>query len=65
MFPGVASGPLVGDRNARWVLDFLHDQGIAVVDYSLGGSSYRKVSWTVGTGEPFVENVSIEQGGFQ
>lgn len=65
MFPGVASGPLVGDRNAQWVLDFLHDQGIAVVDYSLGGTSYRKVSWTVGQGEPFVENVSIEQGGFQ
>lgn len=65
MFPGVVSGPLVGDRNAQWVWDFLHDQGIAVVDYSLGGTSYRKVSWTVGHGEPCVENVSIEQGGFQ
>lgn len=65
MFPGVVSGPLVGDRNAQWVLDFLHDQGIAVGDYSLGGTSYRKVCWTVGHGEPQVENVSIEQGGFQ
>ena len=65
MFPGIASGPLVGDRNAQWVWDFLHDHGIAVVDYSLGGTSYRKVSWTVGHSEPSVENVSIEQGGFQ
>ena len=65
MFPGIASGPLVGDRNAQWVWDFLHAQEIAVVDYSLGGTSYRKVSWTVGHSEPFVENVSIEQGGFQ
>ncbi|TXH87519.1 MAG: hypothetical protein E6Q78_14245 [Rhodoferax sp.] len=65
MFPGIASGPQVGDRNAQWVWDFLHDHGIAVVDYSLGGTSYRKVSWTVGTSEPSVENVSIEQGGFQ
>lgn len=65
MFPGLANGPLVGDRNAQWVLDYLHDQGIVVVDYSLGGTSYRKVGWTVGQGEPRVENVSIEQGGFQ
>lgn len=65
MFPGIASGPLVGDRNAQWVWDFLHDREIAVVDYSLGGTSYRKVSWTVGHSEPCVENVSIEQGGFQ
>lgn len=65
MFPGMANDQLVGDRNAQWVWDFLHDQGIAVIDYSLGGASYRKVSWMVGHTEPSVENVLIEQGGFQ
>jgi chemotaxis protein CheD len=65
MFPGIVSGASVGDRNARWVMDFLADHGIDVVEYSLGGTSYRKVSWTVGRTEPKVENVSIEQGGFQ
>lgn len=65
MFPGIVNGPSVGDRNAQWVMDFLTDCGIDVVEYSLGGTSYRKVSWTVGRTEPKVENVSIEQGGFQ
>ena len=65
MFPSIVSGPSVGDRNAQWVMDFLIDQGVEVVEYSLGGTSYRKVSWTVGRADPVVENVSIEQGGFQ
>lgn len=65
MFPGITSGPQVGDRNGQWVMEFLADHGIAVVDYSLGGTSYRKVSWVVGRAEPQVEDVSIEQGRFQ
>lgn len=50
----------VGVNNVEWVLDFLHDQGIAVVDHCLGGNGYRKVSWTVGFGEPLVETVFSE-----
>lgn len=65
MFPGIVSGTSVGDRNAQWVMEFLEDHGIHVVDVSLGGTSYRKVSWRVGAAEPKVDNVSIEQGGFQ
>ncbi len=65
MFPGIATGPLVGDRNADWALDFLAHHGIVVVGSSLGGASYRKVSWTVGRNEPVVEHVAMEQGGFQ
>ena len=65
MFPGIVSGPSVGDRNAQWVLDFLADHGIEVVEHSLGGASYRKLSWTVGRAAPMVENVAIEQGGFE
>lgn len=65
MFPGIVTGTLVGDRNVQWVLEFLNQQGIAVVGQSLGGTSYRKVRWVVGQGEPRVENASIEQGGFQ
>jgi len=65
MFPGIVTGASVGDRNAQWAMDFLHDFGIEVLAYSLGGTWYRKVSWVVGRAQPQVENVSIEQGGYQ
>ena len=61
MFPQLFNRVHVGVNNAEWVLDFLHDHGIAVVDYCLGGNGYRKVSWTVGSGEPVVETVFSEQ----
>lgn len=63
MFPGIAEGPLVGERNVQWVLAFLHAQGIAVVDQDVGGCTYRKVSWQVGRDLPHVDPVSVEQGG--
>lgn len=57
MFPQMFSTTHVGAKNAEWVLDYLHDCGIVVVDEHLGGSGYRKVSWTVGREAPVVENV--------
>jgi chemotaxis protein CheD len=62
MFPHIFSLKHVGLSNAQWVLDFLSDNSIEVVDHCLGGSGYRKVSWTVGSGEPVVETVFSEQG---
>lgn len=65
MFPDIVSGVSEGDRNVQWAMDFLSDHGIAVVESSLGGTSYRKVSWRVGGASPTVINASNNSGGFQ
>lgn len=57
MFPQLISTTHVGANNANWVLDYLHDCGIVVVDENVGGIGYRKVAWTVGRTAPFVETV--------
>jgi chemotaxis protein CheD len=62
MFPQIFNARNVGVSNADWVLDFLHAQGIGIVDQELGGNGYRKVSWTVGVQDPLVETVFAEQG---
>jgi len=61
MFPKIFSNRHVGASNGDWALDFLNAQGIVVIDQSLGGNGYRKVSWTVGGSEPMVETVFAEQ----
>lgn len=62
MFPQFLNPRHVGASNADWTLNFLSDQGIPVIDHSLGGHGYRKVSWTVGPSEPVVEIVVTQQG---
>jgi chemotaxis protein CheD len=62
MFPQFFSARNVGTSNAEWVTGYLNEQGIAVLDQSLGGTGYRKVSWTVGPVKPLVETVFPEQG---
>lgn len=62
MFPALSSKQPVGNSNVDWVLDYLHAKDIPVVDHCLGGNVYRKVSWTVGPGEPLVETEFPEQG---
>lgn len=62
MFPQMFSTTHVGINNANWVLDYLHDCGIAVIDESLGGNGYRKVAWTVGREMPVVETVPTSMG---
>lgn len=57
MFPEFIVKRHVGENNVEWVLNFLHAQGIPVVDQCLGGNGYRKIFWTVGTAEPLVETV--------
>jgi chemotaxis protein CheD len=62
MFPQLFGGTHVGSSNANWALDFLEHHRIHVLDHSLTGNGYRKVSWTVGPDEPLVETVFTEQG---
>lgn len=60
MFPHLLTADNVGAKNARWVMRYLHEHGIEVVDYSLEGAGYRKVSWTVGKTDPLVEMVMVQ-----
>ena len=62
MFPQMFTTTHVGANNANWVMNYLHDCGITVVDESLGGNGYRKVAWTVGRDMPVVETVSSDMG---
>ena len=62
MFPQLFRDKHVGISNAEWVLHYLDTHGVAVLDQSLGGTGYRKVSWTVGQQAPVVETVFPEQG---
>ena len=62
MFPALFAKRHIGQNNVQWVLDYLHDRGMPVVDHCLAGSGYRKVSWTVGPAEPIVDMVFAEQG---
>jgi chemotaxis protein CheD len=63
MFPQLAQKNHVGAKNAEWVLDYLYDCGIKVVEHDVGGSTYRKVAWTVGRGVPVVEAVRTDLPG--
>jgi chemotaxis protein CheD len=60
MFPQLFRDKHVGASNVDWALDYLDHHQISVLDQSLGGNGYRKVSWTIGTTEPLVETVFAE-----
>lgn len=60
MFPQLFSTTHVGAKNAEWVLDYLYDCGINVVEQDIGGSTYRKLAWTVGRTKPEVEAVRTD-----
>ncbi|GAB4215504.1 MAG: chemoreceptor glutamine deamidase CheD [Rhodoferax sp.] len=57
MFPKLFTHHHVGANNAEWVLGYLAHHKIALVHQDLGGAGYRKLSWTVGAGEPKVETL--------
>ena len=59
MFPALFKGSHVGDNNARWALAALADDGIPVLLHDVGGSAYRRLGWTVGSGAPQVTAVQI------
>jgi len=59
MFPALVTQSHVGDANARWALDSLARDGVKVLHHDLGGSAYRRLSWTVGTDMPQVTAVQV------
>ena len=60
MFPQFSARRHVGTSNVDWVLDYLDEHAIPVLNQCLGGHGYRKVSWIVGVAEPVVEIVFPE-----
>lgn len=59
MFPALVEGPHIGEKNAQWVLSRLGRDRVRVLVQDLGGSAYRRLSWTVGPQPPSVEAVSV------
>jgi chemotaxis protein CheD len=59
MFPGLVRDGHVGDANARWALDALAEDGIRVLLDDLGGTAYRRLTWTVGADLPQVTAVPV------
>lgn len=60
MFPAqYEEGPHVGAHNVRWVLDTLESEGIRVLLCDVGGTTYRRMTWTVGVEAPEVKAVDI------
>ena len=59
MFPALVTQSPVGMANAQWALDALADAGIEVVGKDLGGTTYRRLGWTVGPEQPQVTAIPI------
>lgn len=59
MFPALFRERHVGDANACWALQALACDGIRVVDHDVGGIAYRRLAWTVGSGQPQVVAVDV------
>jgi chemotaxis protein CheD len=59
MFPQLYATSHVGEDNADWALQALAEEGIRVLAWDLGGSSYRRLAWTVGAGAPEVTATAI------
>lgn len=59
MFPGQSGASDVGANNAQWVLEALALDGIRVLHQDVGGTAYRRLSWTVGLEAPRVTAVPV------
>ncbi|MEY3252336.1 MAG: hypothetical protein RL227_1309 [Pseudomonadota bacterium] len=59
MFPDQFNERHVGASNARWALHAMATDGLRVLHHDLGGTSYRKLAWTVGPGAPEVTAVPV------
>ena len=59
MFPSLFMDSHVGADNARWALDALAGDRIQVLLHDVGGSAYRRLGWTVGSGAPQVTAVQV------
>jgi chemotaxis protein CheD len=63
MFPDRVADGGVGSRNVQWVMRFLHEHHIQMVDCATEGDGCRKVSWVVGPTPPQVEMMQVARGG--
>lgn len=62
LFPRLGRGAGdVGSLNAKWTLQALALDGVQVLDHDLGGSAYRRLSWTVGPGVPELDVVPVAE----
>ncbi len=59
MFPALCTQTHVGERNADWALAALQRDGVRLLAQDVGGCSYRRLAWTVGTGAPEVRAVQV------
>jgi len=59
MFPDLVRNGHVGQNNSDWALDALAEAGIRVLFHDVGGTAYRRLSWTVGPDAPEVTAVQI------
>jgi len=59
MFPNLFEHAHVGCRNSEWALDTLSRLGMPVIDQDVGGTTYRKLSWTVGVDAPRVDAIEV------
>lgn len=62
MFPEQHRDNHVGERNAHWAWDFLTEHHIPIVGYSVGGTVYRKLAWTIGPAEPELITTDVQTG---
>ncbi|MDI1261424.1 chemotaxis protein CheD [Aquabacterium sp.] len=54
MFPSLFKHTHVGAKNADWALQTLDELRIALVGQDIGGTAYRRITWTVGPQAPQV-----------
>ena len=59
MFPALVNETHVGDHNVRWALAALARTKVRVLLQDTGGTSYRRIGWTVGPGGPDIVAVPI------
>ena len=59
MFPDIFQHSHVGDDPAQWALDALAQDGVPVLFEDVGGTTYRRLAWTVGPDLPQVIAVPI------
>ncbi|MGC3980665.1 MAG: chemotaxis protein CheD [Steroidobacteraceae bacterium] len=59
MFPKLFKQAHVGENNSRWALQRLSSDGVRVLFHDLGGTAYRRLTWTVGDEAPRVQAVAV------
>lgn len=57
ILPAISRENGVGRRNAKFVIDFLNNEGIRIVNQDLGGRESRKIYFHTDTGEVFMKRI--------